>query len=192
MILCRIIQQVNAEFIMQEKNCFSFLFSKYLPCSIFFVHATVGKPGFRGISTFPVLYFLLIFIFFIFFLYYFFYLKELVCNNIYKTLENTWSLILSERIVRMIVYLIIIDHDSKQLFLARLYESTESYYRHFDVGVGVGVTLSSFTSRFFHVIDKALSCQLSCTATGLVNIVVYFYYVYYKTMLVHMMQAMND
>ena len=29
-------------------------FSNYLPLSIFFVHAAVGKPGFRGISTFLV------------------------------------------------------------------------------------------------------------------------------------------
>ena len=34
--------------------------------------------------------------------------------------------------------------------LAHLYESTESYCCHFDVGVGlgVGVTLQSFTSKF--------------------------------------------
>ena len=63
-------QQVNAEFIMQEKRLLSFFFSKYLPCSIFFVHATVGKPGFRGISTFLVLYFLFIFNFLFFFFFF--------------------------------------------------------------------------------------------------------------------------
>ena len=36
-----------------------FFFSKYLPCSKFFVHAAVGKSGFHGISTF------LVFVFFI-------------------------------------------------------------------------------------------------------------------------------
>ena len=37
--------------------------------------------------------------------------------------------------------------------LAHLYESTESYCCHFDVGVGigVGVTLQSFTSKFTDV-----------------------------------------
>ena len=33
--------------------------------------------------------------------------------------------------------------------LARLYKNTESYCYHFDVGIGVGITLKSFTLKFF-------------------------------------------
>ena len=53
------------------------------------------------------------------------------------------------------------------LFLAHLYESTESCCCHFDMGVGVGITLQSFRSKFFYVMGKALSGKLSCTGTGL-------------------------
>ena len=57
----------------------------------------------------------------------------------------------------------------KVVSLACLYESTESYCCHFDVGPGicVGLTLHSFTSKFFYVIGKALSGELSCMGTGL-------------------------
>ena len=48
--------------------------------------------------------------------------------------------------------------------------STESYCCHFDVDVGVGVTLKSLTSKFFYVMGKALSGELSCSGTGLVNV----------------------
>ena len=49
--------------------------------------------------------------------------------------------------------------------LACLYENTESYCSHFDVGIGVGV----FTSKFTYVLGKALSGELSCTGTGLID-----------------------
>ena len=58
----------------------------------------------------------------------------------------------------------------KVIFLAHLYKSTENCCCHFDVSVsiGVGVTLQSFTSKFFYVMGKALSGKLSCTGTALV------------------------
>ena len=45
--------------------------------------------------------------------------------------------------------------------LARLYESTESNRCHFDVGVGisVGVTLQSFTSKFIVVFQIGYRTQ---------------------------------
>ena len=66
-------------------------------------------------------------------------------------------------------------------FLARLYHSTGSCCCHSDdgvsVGIGMGVTLQSFTSKFFYVIGKALSGELYCTGTDLV-IIFYFIFIY--------------
>ena len=42
----------------------------------------------------------------------------------------------------------------------------QSFCCHFSIGIGV--TLLSFTSKFFYVMSMALSGQLSCMGTGLV------------------------
>ena len=53
--------------------------------------------------------------------------------------------------------------------LACLYENTGSYCCHHDVGVGV--TLLSFTSKFFYVMGKTLSGKLSFMRTDRVKTV---------------------
>ena len=51
--------------------------------------------------------------------------------------------------------------------LAPLYENTESYCSHFDVGVGWHHILNIYI-QVFYVMGKALSGELSCMGTGLV------------------------
>ena len=50
------------------------------------------------------------------------------------------------------------------VFLARLYENTESYCCPCEVGIGVAVTLQSFKSKFF--ILRARHCQASYPMQG--------------------------
>ena len=59
-------------------------------------------------------------------------------------------------------------------FLACLYGSTESYCSHFDTGMGVGVgaTLRSFTSKFFML--WARHCQMSYPVWGQVLLILIY------------------
>ena len=51
------------------------------------------------------------------------------------------------------------------LFLACMYQSTKYRCCHFDVGIGMGITLQSFTSKFFYVMDMGLLDELSSMRT---------------------------
>ena len=50
--------------------------------------------------------------------------------------------------------------------LAGLYKSTETYFCHFDVGMGLRVTFKNFHDKVFNVMGKALSGELCCIGTG--------------------------
>ena len=54
-----------------------------------------------------------------------------------------------------------------KIFLAQLYESTESYCCHFDQHGRWCLTLKIYIKDFY-VMGKALSDKLPCTGTGLV------------------------
>lgn len=62
--------------------------------------------------------------------------------------------------------------DPSYRFLAHLYESTESYCCHLDVGVSIGVdmgiTLGSFHVRVFVCEGQGTAGKLSCKWTGIV------------------------
>ena len=73
----------------------------------------------------------------------------------------------SEGVISLSYMYWLIDNDNG-LFLARLYKSTDSYCCHFDVAVSIGVGEGITLSKFFNVMVKALSGELSCMGTGLV------------------------
>ena len=58
------------------------------------------------------------------------------------------------------------------LFLARMYESRESYCCHFDVSVDNGVGVGGHTLKLCYG-QGIVTGELSCTWTGLVSLVVF-------------------
>ena len=63
----------------------------------------------------------------------------------------------------MFTFVIFLNHSS-------LIQRYRSYCCHLDIGIGVGmgVTLSKFTSKLFYVMDKVLSGKVSYMQTSLV------------------------
>ena len=58
------------------------------------------------------------------------------------------------------------------ILLSGLYKSTGSCCcPYMGVSFGVGVTLQRFITKFFYIVGKALSDELSCMQTGLVSFV---------------------
>ena len=56
-----------------------------------------------------------------------------------------------------------------EFFTVKYRELLLSSYVSIGVGMGMGVTLCSYTSKVFYVMGKALSGEQSCTRSGLVE-----------------------
>ena len=67
-------------------------------------------------------------------------------QNVKKKSKFYFGIFLSFRWKNAYISLTLVYYSVKSLFLARLYESMESYCYHF--GLGIDVTLLGFTSKF--------------------------------------------